>query len=515
MLALPVLALVTLVGFSTSGSSVAQVPEMPAQSGRLETSAQLAPYSSDPGHAWNRAYRALFGRTAADGKDTAREVLDPLIWPSSTYIFEPERLARAVAALDEIKSNVAQAQLASPLKRALFQRDLWAIFDKLRELRLSVDAHPTEESARELHAPRTKAVAEHSALDAPISSGLWPASLESLKLRLARAMQAVALEPGEIATLPDNYALTIASHAYPVAFDPHRPERAFLPPDLFDPNGAWVLVSNADQPAAGLIAPVHTSLVAGRSSFAVYVHVGEERAATIAYLRALREFPRPLVEAEKAASAALDEHPGSVEDQGTSLRFNPALPAPPVGTSFALVRRMLLFDRAGELHATSIVESVELRTVLAIGEPVEGGGCDGVSWKPFQAMHAFELRREPLFAGEGGGLVAIDVSEKRFEAFFPSIPQNDPITEHRDWTLIHLDTCFSCHAQPGIFSMNSYTGFAFGPGTALSQPMQAPPHKLVEGVLADLQRQTESFKRGRDDWQSLRSWTAASCAEPH
>src|SRR5262249_7308957 len=129
-----------------------------------------------------------------------------------------------------------------------------------------------------------------------------------LQKRLVAVMRDIALSPAEIAALPDNFLRAAHSGAFPSEADPAHPERAFVPADLAQEDGPWVLVSNT-QRGDGLAAPCHVQFTNGRSLFLVFARLPEGRAATIAYLAKLTK--------------------------GKSEQFPP-------GTQFALVRRMLL-----------------------------------------------------------------------------------------------------------------------------------------------------------------------------
>ena len=55
-----------------------------------------------------------------------------------------------------------------------------------------------------------------------------------------------------IAKLHDNYAAAASARAFAVVFDAPHPESAFLPPDLFAPEGSWVEIGES---GLGVIAP--------------------------------------------------------------------------------------------------------------------------------------------------------------------------------------------------------------------------------------------------------------------
>src|SRR5215208_4104368 len=86
-------------------------------------------YDADAGHLWNRLYRRLYLRTARDGKEYGRDELDPLLWITTGHLLGGESQAQASACLAEFSETRGERLVADPLKRAMLQRDLWAVFD--------------------------------------------------------------------------------------------------------------------------------------------------------------------------------------------------------------------------------------------------------------------------------------------------------------------------------------------------------------------------------------------------
>ena len=85
-------------------------------------------FDSDPNHIWNRTHSCLFVREGADGTDYGA-VLDPLLWSSTRYLLTGDSYRRALACLDEFVRSHAERIVQDPVKRAIFQHDLWAVFD--------------------------------------------------------------------------------------------------------------------------------------------------------------------------------------------------------------------------------------------------------------------------------------------------------------------------------------------------------------------------------------------------
>ena len=139
--------------------------------------------------------------------------------------------------------------IRDPLKRAVFQNDLWAMFDWLGK----------------------------------VSDGDGQPRM-ALEQRLARVIRRVALTRKEIEALPDTYALAVGSRALVAPADPSEPRPSF-PDDLFNASGPWVAVGGSVP-----MAPQHAAELAG-SAFVVLWSVPGGPSATLAYLRKLWDFP--------------------------------------------------------------------------------------------------------------------------------------------------------------------------------------------------------------------------------
>ena len=158
--------------------------------------------------------------------------------------------------LDEFLSAQGEALVGEPLKRAMLQRDLWAMFDWL--------------AFRTVDYPRER---------------------EALQQRLAQIILRLALTEPEIRSLPGNYQAAIASRAFPGEYQIEHPEKAFLPADLFDSTGAWICVGRAGGP----LAMTHTEEFPffGRSVFLVFIRVPGERQDTLDFIQAMNSPGRP------------------------------------------------------------------------------------------------------------------------------------------------------------------------------------------------------------------------------
>src|SRR3982751_1554330 len=166
-------------------------------------------YDSNPNHPWNRVHDTFHFRVGADGTEYGVDTVDPPLWRETRYLLTGDSHRHAVALLDEFLTSDAASLVRDPLKRAVFQNDLWVIFDWL---------------------------AKNSDGDA--------SARMALEQRLARMIRRVALTRKEIEALPDTYALAVRSRALVTPADPSQPRPSF-PHDLFTPSGPWVTAGSS------------------------------------------------------------------------------------------------------------------------------------------------------------------------------------------------------------------------------------------------------------------------------
>ena len=270
------LLIVLLLGCAEPAQQTQSVIDVTPQGTQTDGSAWSI-YDPDPVHLWNRVFRQFYRRTAEKGDEYGSDELDPLLWFDTTYLLEGNSHEQAIQVLDEFLSSRAENLVVDPLKRAMFQRDLWAVFDWL-----AWQAEPYE-SQRQM-----------------------------LMRRLAQVMKSVALSKEEIESLPDNYAHAIESKIYPVEFQADSPEAGFLPVAIFQPDSDWVPLGREGGP----IAMTHTEAFPffGRSVFLVFVHSPEGREATLDFIESLNSEPNPVTMV--GSEVALVRRMFLVDDQG-------------------------------------------------------------------------------------------------------------------------------------------------------------------------------------------------------
>jgi len=423
-------------------------------------------YDSNPSHLWNRLYAALLIREDKNGHRFGDDSLDPLLWFQTEHLLSEPSHRQAIEILGEFLNSHAETQIRDPVKRAMLQRDLWAVFD-WSVFQQSAGQRPAyEEEKREL------------------------------QLRLAQVLRRLALTPDEIKSLPDNYKQAVASGGFAKQYDPAHPDQAFLPPDLFDPHGPWVGIAPSPESDSG-VAKMHVFNFSGRSSFLVFVKLPGGHKATLDYFQTLWNLPQPYVGGPSFAS-----------DQS---RVNPDLPSFPAGTEVALVRRMNIFDDQGNLDTSPVTESVQIRVYEAITNAIERDETGGI---PFMlknsGQHFYEIRvsRRLLFSGKNGGLRALERNEKEFSTF--QSQGGDPFEnssrhpELESNAIPIVQTCVFCHSGGGVRSLNSRESL-LRPNRMQTEP---PDSNYGSSYWAD--SSAIEWKQNRYDWGVLNGyWKAA------
>jgi hypothetical protein len=321
------------------------------------------------------------------------------LWEETHHLLVGPSRDAALKVLQEFLETDGERLIGDPVKRAVLQRDLWAIFDWLVSRHDSRGALPFVEESQML-----------------------------LRKPLAEVIRRLALDAGVIAKLPDTYAAAVASQKFPTHYDPESRDTPFLPPDLFAAD-KWVRLGRN---GSDLLVPVHAKSFS-RSSFQVFLNFPAGRQATKDYIYELDAFKEPFIFAAR-------------EHDGRFVKLpNPKLPQFPDGTQVALVRSALLIDSEGHLRATHLVESVQLR--VSPDRAPDGN-------------FEFVLSRARLFAGMAGGLNALGIDDGDFVTDLnPHL--HDQIGPNGGNGVVRR-RCAGCHRDPGIHSVNTFTGrFSF------------------------------------------------------
>lgn len=378
----------------------------PSKQETATTAQSWTVYDPDPNHIWNRLHRALYRRETRDGREYGYDELDPLLWVTTKYLLNDPANHQALTVLDEFLSTHGEKAINDPLKRALLQRDLWAVFDWTTDC---VDCQQTS------------------------------AGKSNLQTRLVQVIKRLALSPEQIASLPNTYKQAIDARAFAKAYDSDKREQSFLPPDLFDPKGAWVALSIR---GGDLVAPGHAGFFSGRSVFLIFMRLPEGRAATLDYLKTLAAFRNPWL----------------LDPETQRPIPNPDLPEFPTGTQLALVRRMVLIDANGEFRPTNIIEDMQIRVHRTIPSfNPKHLDLDRNDARTALDVYEFKLTRRKLFAGEAGGLHSLTKTDTEFPLFRShDIDLFEKNLVPFDRLLrVSLAACASCHFAPGVYSILS------------------------------------------------------------
>jgi hypothetical protein len=423
----------------------------------LRAAESSALFHPNPRHVSNRLYRLLHVRTDPNGKEYGFDALDPLLWSETSYLLSGKSHNQAVGLSEEFLRSHTELQISDPVKRAILQRDLWAVFDWADQADLPYQAQRRE-----------------------------------LITRLAPIVRRLALSPGELATLPDTYARALQNHEFPPAYDPAKPNQAFLPPELFEPNGPWVCLGAPDHE---LSAPLHDSSFTARSVFLVFARLPGGRDATLAYFKQLAEMKIPLF--------VRMQDPGWPQPMDV---WNPQVSQFPAETEFALVRKMILPDRDGHLHVTSLTESIQIRHYTDIPRVSPMASRDVDLARRFQAPSEIELSRVLLFSEHHSGLRGVTTMDEPF-LIFSAMTEGDQIqdTRFRAHALSPFVECTSCHLGPGIQSMMSFS-FRGNPNEG---PVLSP--RLAETTPREESAKVIEWAQTQEKWNDLlRMWSSES-----
>jgi hypothetical protein len=190
----------------------------------------VAIYDPDPIHLWNRLHSVLFIREDLPSTDLVPDALDPPLWDSTQYLLSQPSHESVLRVRDEYLQTHAERLIRDPVKRAILQRDLLAVFDWTVAREPNRSGEPAYENEK----------------------------LE-LQTRLAEVPRRLALTPEEIRALPENYGQAVASGQFAKKYDPAHRDRPFLPPDLLDALGPWIAIYGqgpSSEPVAAFYAPM-------------------------------------------------------------------------------------------------------------------------------------------------------------------------------------------------------------------------------------------------------------------
>lgn len=458
---------VTLSGAAVVGSVTANETDCYHEQGDLRGSLRevgpLPVYDPNPNQVWNRLFTALYTRrsrlpSTQDGAPVDRreggDVLEFLGWAGTDYWSQPETDRRLTGLLQEFLSSHAEKLTRDPLKRALFQNDLWAAHDFLVQRNMAWSGTPEERARR--------------------------ARLAGL---LARACRALALPRADLEALPDNYGLAVKSGAFAPSHG-WNPAVSYLPADLFTDSAKWAEMDffqpDLHEDIEGRFITLHTRHFRGRSYFRVFYRFPGGRDALSAYLKYVDE-------------EGADWKFGA---QNGFLRLKPGLRQIPAGMEVALVQFMIALDENLKPVPTRLVQSVRLRTFKNADGTPDSATHSG------NGMNVYEYvlrRRLALARMKDGGLEREPNDLPQYRLVFQG--EKSP-----DWgPRGRLDTvqtqCVSCHTGqgPGVYTLVTLInqgGFDAG-------AMQGIAHALPPGAASPRGARAARWKERDETYRRL------------
>ncbi|MFA6563001.1 MAG: hypothetical protein WCV00_13910 [Verrucomicrobiia bacterium] len=433
--------------------------------GSLKSDAPLPLYDPQPEHLWNRLFAAFYIRPSAlpsrpeypqdstkldewDRKLRAGklprgpvvrrieggDVLGFLAWPKTRHYSEPAPFQRADKLLDEFLETRGERLIADPLKRAFFQRDLWAVFDHLAGQNI---AHFGDADLARRRAAAADYKIEPEELQRDDAGAIQ--RRETLCRKLAVVIRRLALPKSAIAALSDNYAAATGSGQFPARHE-FDCRSNYLPPGLLSRPDEWVETDNAAgsqhrEKAEGQLAYTSWS-IRGRSYYRVFWRFPEGRRAVEDYLRYLQ---REGVDWERSAR------------QGY-IRLKRDVRQIPAGTEATIVEFMVVLDEKLNPVPTRVVELVHLSVYKNVDGAPDPQTNTGRGW----IVRQYVARRRLLFDGlKQGGLERVPDDAPSYRVLL-----NSP----KDWGEFGrqqsvVQTCLHCHMHErervGVHSLNS------------------------------------------------------------
>ncbi len=205
-------------------------------------------YSEQGDHAWDGVHQAFFVRTFTTGETYYHRLSFDVPWTDfrrlSNGEAEYQAILKKLGAIDQLP--LEQLEAAPAIRRLIFFRDLWAVFEKLNGM-----------------------VSKKRGLE--------------LRQRVARIMKRLELSDDEISRLPDTLALLHDPRQFSDAPDSANRKKPYLPTTLLSENSEWITLAthNSIEGIEELAqsAPAHTKSVDRRSLFSIHMRFPEGRKA--------------------------------------------------------------------------------------------------------------------------------------------------------------------------------------------------------------------------------------------
>lgn len=434
--------------------------------GTLKSDAPLPLYDADPQHLWNRMYAAFYIRprvlpaTDEQPESTRYEggdVIEFLAWGRTTYWSNAAVHARVSPLIDEFLNEGGAKLISDPLKRAVFQHDLWAVYDHLIDQNIK----------------RTGDLETRQRRDA-------------LCRKLANCIQQLALSTAELEKLPDTYALAIASGD----FAPRHNSDAtvnYLPHGLLTNRDEWVEIDfyfpKMHEDIMDRFVSLHARSLQGRSHYRFFYRFPKGRPQAADYMKSLEEME---IDWKRAAQFGFLPPPTNG-------------PPIPVGTEVALLQLMMSMDDQLRPVPTPVAESFQFRVFLNLDGSSQPETNTGVGINVLD----YRMKRHLLFDGlKSGGLEREPEDEPQYRVAIGGLKATAP-----DWGFagkkVLFQQCADCHMSRklerlGVASIPSIThsgGFDAGAMMGISRLINADQIGVRAKRVARFKSRHESHRR--------------------
>ncbi|MBC8355960.1 MAG: hypothetical protein H8E66_28620 [Planctomycetes bacterium] len=434
--------------------------------GTLKSDTPLPIYDADPQHLWNGLFAAFYIRPRAlpateEQPETVRyeggDVIEFLAWGKTTY-WSSEAVSRKVnPLLDEFLKADGSKLIKEPLKRAVFQHDLWAVYDHLIDLNI-----------RRISDLQTRL------------------RRDTLCGKIARCIEQLKLTQREFEQLPDTYPLAINSgefvsdHNFDSAVD-------YLPRGLLTEPDEWVEIDfyypKMHEDIMDRFISLHARSLQGRSHYRIFYRFPEGRQQVVDYLKEIEE---KAIDWKRAAQFGFIPPPTTA-------------PQIPVGTEVVLLQLMMSMDEQLRPVPTRIVESFQFRVFRNLDGSSEPTTNTGVGINVLD----YRMKRHLLFDRlKSGGLEREPEDELQYRVAIGGLKATAP-----DWGFdgkkVLFQQCADCHMSPklqrlGVASIPSIThsgGFDAGAMMGVSRPLDPEQSGVRAKRVARYKSRHESYRR--------------------
>ncbi|MDA0835609.1 MAG: hypothetical protein O2955_19735 [Planctomycetota bacterium] len=436
------------------------------RAGTLTSAAPLPLYDADPQHLWNRLFAAFYIRPrvipANDGEPEfiryeGGDVIEFLAWGKTEYWSSEDVFAKINPLLDEFLDQHGTALIGDPLKRALFQHDVWAVYDHLIGLNIRRLGDKPTRDRRTL-----------------------------LCDKLAHMVKQLALSADELNALPDTYTLAVKSGAWDSQHE-FDASRNYLPSGLLENRDEWVEIDfhqpKVSSDISARFITLHARSLRGRSYYRIFYRFPEGRQQVLDYLKRLDENG---IDWKQAANNGF-------------VRMGNDVPQIPVGTEVVLLQFMMSLDNELRPTPTKVVESFQFRAYANLDGAIEPPTNTGVGVNVLD----YRLKRHLLFDNyKHGGLEREPEAMPQYRVAIDGNSYKAPDWGFADKTVL-FQQCVDCHMSRnldrlGVASIPSIIhsgGFDAGAQMGVVHPVE-PGNEHIRGErVAKYKSHEEGFRR--------------------